>query len=102
MDSKLGLSRTGSAARRTLLEDSFFDSWEDEGSTDLLGSPEETPRKDPLAAQIWVLYGRIKTQMPNAERMENLTWRMMSMNLRRKEGKRLRLEESAIQSTDHE
>lgn len=46
-------------------------------------------RKDPLATQIWKLYSKTKTQLPNAERMENLTWRMMSMNLRRKEMQRL-------------
>ena len=42
-------------------------------------------KKDPLATQIWKLYSKTKTQLPNQERMENLTWRMMGMNLRRKE-----------------
>ncbi|CAG8007669.1 unnamed protein product [Penicillium olsonii] len=48
-------------------------------------SPDEMQRKDPLAAQIWKLYTRTKSQLPNQERMENLTWRMMAMNLKRKE-----------------
>ncbi|KAJ5571519.1 hypothetical protein N7535_005179 [Penicillium sp. DV-2018c] len=48
-------------------------------------SPDELQRKDPLAAQIWKLYTRTKSQLPNQERMENLTWRMMAMNLKRKE-----------------
>lgn len=48
-------------------------------------SPDEMQRKDPLGAQIWKLYTRTKSQLPNQERMENLTWRMMAMNLKRKE-----------------
>ncbi|KAL7773725.1 hypothetical protein CFE70_003692 [Pyrenophora teres f. teres 0-1] len=40
-------------------------------------------KNDPLGTQIWKLYSRAKTQLPNAERMENLTWRMMAMNMRR-------------------
>lgn len=38
--------------------------------------------------QIWKLYHKTKGQLPNAERLENLSWRMMSMNLRRKEMER--------------
>ncbi|KAF4549939.1 Nitrogen regulatory protein areA-like protein [Elsinoe fawcettii] len=45
----------------------------------------EMQKEDPLGTQIWKLYSKNKLQLPNAERMENLTWRMMSMNLRRKE-----------------
>ncbi|KAK6526653.1 hypothetical protein TWF281_009858 [Arthrobotrys megalospora] len=40
-------------------------------------------KQDPLATQIWKLYSRTRTSLPNQERMENLTWRMMSMTLRR-------------------
>ena len=40
--------------------------------------------KDPLATQIWKLYSKTKKQLPNQERMENLTWRMMAMNLRKR------------------
>lgn len=48
-------------------------------------SPEEMQKNDPLGTQIWKLYHKTKGQLPNSERLENLTWRMMSMNLRRKE-----------------
>ena len=47
--------------------------------------PDDMQKKDPLATQIWKLYSRTKAQLPNQERMENLTWRMMAMNLKRKE-----------------
>ena len=42
-------------------------------------------KKDPLATQIWKLYSKTKTRLPNQERMENLTWRMMAMSLKRRE-----------------
>ncbi|KAK6348741.1 hypothetical protein TWF730_009514 [Orbilia blumenaviensis] len=40
-------------------------------------------KQDPLATQIWKLYSRTRSSLPNQERMENLTWRMMSMTLKR-------------------
>ncbi|KAJ5092640.1 hypothetical protein NUU61_007510 [Penicillium alfredii] len=66
-----------------VLQDSVFPEWKNGA---LRGeSPDEMQRKDPLAAQIWRLYTRTKAQLPNQERMENLTWRMMAMSLKRKE-----------------
>lgn len=60
------------------------------GSFDTIGvpalpeeSPEDMQRKDPLATQVWKLYSKQKGTLPNAERMENLTWRMMALTLRR-------------------
>ncbi|KAK5129012.1 hypothetical protein LTR85_000345 [Meristemomyces frigidus] len=85
LESKLDLSPSEVTARRGLLRDSFFESWKDDTSTPELPSPEEMQKKDPLGAQIWKLYHKTKGQLPNSERLENLTWRMMSMNLRRKE-----------------
>ncbi|KAJ9631892.1 Sodium- and chloride-dependent GABA transporter 1 [Taxawa tesnikishii (nom. ined.)] len=85
LDSKLDISPTESAARKGLLRDSFFDAWKDDVGDASFQSPEKLQKQDPLGTQIWKLYSRTKTQLPNQERMENLTWRMMSMNLRRKE-----------------
>jgi len=42
-------------------------------------------KKDPLGIQIWRLYSKTKNQLPNQERMDNLSWRMMSMNLRKEQ-----------------
>lgn len=39
--------------------------------------------KDPLATQVWRMYAKQRDQLPNAARMENLTWRLMSLTLRR-------------------
>ncbi|KAI8357977.1 hypothetical protein B0O80DRAFT_271735 [Mortierella sp. GBAus27b] len=41
-------------------------------------------REDPLAAQIWRLYTKAKDSLPNGQRLENLTWRMMAMTLHKK------------------
>ncbi|KAH6714800.1 hypothetical protein BKA61DRAFT_735131 [Leptodontidium sp. MPI-SDFR-AT-0119] len=38
-------------------------------------------RKDPLAIQVWRLYSKAGKRLPNQERMENLTWRMMATSL---------------------
>ena len=84
-NNKLDLSPGEATARRGLLRDTFFDSWKDDATVPELPSPEEMQKKDPLGAQIWKLYHKTKGQLPNSERLENLTWRMMSMKLRRKE-----------------
>ncbi|RKP12156.1 hypothetical protein BJ684DRAFT_21285 [Piptocephalis cylindrospora] len=59
-------------------------------SPPLLGSPsgsglteDEANAQDPLATQIWRLYTRAKDQLPEGSRLENLTWRMMAVKLRR-------------------
>lgn len=40
-------------------------------------------KEDPLAAQVWKFFRKTKQNLPNQERMENLTWRMMALNLRK-------------------
>ncbi|KAL4402332.1 Negative regulator of RNA polymerase II [Malassezia pachydermatis] len=45
--------------------------------------PELLAKNDPLATQVWKMYAKQREQLPNAARMENLTWRLMSMKLRR-------------------
>ena len=83
---KLDLSAPSVAApRKELLPEAFFSDWKDDAASVDLDNPDEMQKKDPLATQIWKLYSKTKTQLPNQERMENLTWRMMGMNLRRKE-----------------
>ena len=84
----------GSSARKELLRESFFPTWKDDAADTSLDSPDEMQRKDPLATQIWRLYSKTKKQLPNSERMENLTWRMMAMNLRKQ-----RAEEAARYAT---
>ena len=85
LESKLDLSPTDTTARRGLLRDPVFNEWKDDATNLEADSPEEMQKKDPLGTQIWKLYHKQKGQLPNSERLENLTWRLMSMNLRRKE-----------------
>jgi GATA-binding protein len=73
-----------SNARKELLRESFFPTWKDDAAGEELDSPDEMQKKDPLATQIWRLYSKTKKQLPNQERMENLTWRMMAMSLRKR------------------
>ncbi|KIY53113.1 hypothetical protein FISHEDRAFT_55459 [Fistulina hepatica ATCC 64428] len=58
------------------------------GSPELTRPTEEDPEKlkksDPLATQIWKMYARTKATLPHAQRMENLTWRMMALALKKK------------------
>ena len=81
----LELPAAEKVARDELLQDAVFPDWKDDAAEDTLESPEEMQKKDPLGTQIWKLYSRTKTRLPNQERMENLTWRMMAMNLKRRE-----------------
>ncbi|CAG8978675.1 hypothetical protein HYALB_00004657 [Hymenoscyphus albidus] len=89
------------SARKDLLRESFFPTWRDDAAGEELDSPDEMQRKDPLATQIWRLYSKTKKQLPNQERMENLTWRMMAMSLRkrRQQEEAARLAKQASAST---
>ena len=87
---KLDISPENKQTRKDLLCESFFSDWTDDASSADLGDPDEMQKKDPLGTQIWKLYSKTKSQLPNQERMENLTWRMMAMNLKRKEREQAR------------
>jgi GATA-binding protein len=47
--------------------------------------PEDAAKQDPLATQVWKAYAKAKETLPNGQRMENLTWRMMHLTLKKKE-----------------
>ncbi len=65
------MSRRGSAGAEDAADDEDLD-------------PDEMSKKDPLATQVWKMYAKQRSQLPNGARMENLTWRMMAMTLRKK------------------
>lgn len=56
---------------------------------------EQMARDDPLATQVWKMYARQKATFPHAQRMENITWRMMALALKKKKG-----EEEARQNSE--
>lgn len=84
-------SPTDSNNNDNFLQDPIFPEWKT-GAPRGGDNPHDLQKQDPLAAQIWRLYTRTKSQLPNQERMENLTWRMMAMNLKRKEREQLALQ----------
>lgn len=55
----------------------------DDGIAGMSSSPGDMAKEDPLATQIWRYFAKTKQNLPNQERMENLTWRMMHVNLRK-------------------
>jgi hypothetical protein len=75
---KLDFSVRDSHIRRAILHDSIFPDFKNDASA-LDSDP------DPLLTHVWKLYHQSKSLLPNAERLENLTWRMMSMRLQRLE-----------------
>ncbi|EOA90664.1 uncharacterized protein SETTUDRAFT_158222 [Exserohilum turcica Et28A] len=96
------ISSAQDSARRGVLQDAIFPAFgNDAGAPGPdADSPEQMQKNDPLGTQIWKLYSRAKTQLPNAERMENLTWRMMAMNMRRAEMDRNKGPGQNTQSSD--
>ncbi|KAJ7647349.1 hypothetical protein FB45DRAFT_893197 [Roridomyces roridus] len=61
-----------------------------------LSAPREIP-EDPVA-KIWKLYSQRQAAMPNAQRMENITWRMMTLKLRK--DREAELTDTSSPSTD--
>ncbi|ORZ08384.1 hypothetical protein BCR42DRAFT_144517 [Absidia repens] len=58
-------------------------------------------KKDPLSAQTWRLYTNAKDTLPNGSRLENLTWRMMAMTLKKKEAAEKAKQEQQGRQTRH-
>ena len=88
---KLDISPSGNRVRTEVLNEAIFPNWHDNAASTHLDDPEEMQKQDPLAVQVWKTYSRQKMRLPNQERMENLTWRMMAMNLKKKEAEQARL-----------
>ncbi|KAI0021367.1 hypothetical protein F4780DRAFT_286652 [Xylariomycetidae sp. FL0641] len=81
-DLNLDLTMPELAARSDLLKTSLFANTENamSGANDSL---EQMQQNDPLATQIWKFFSKTKQNLPSQERMENLTWRLMHVELRK-------------------
>lgn len=79
---RFDLSKTLDNARGTLSKTDAFAGFQD-GIAGMSTSPAELGKEDPLAAQVWRFFSKTKQSLPNQERMENLTWRMMHASLRK-------------------
>lgn len=80
----LDFSSAGHPAHHDLLGSSIFPAWQD-GMAAKNESLEQMQQNDPLATQVWRFFSKTKQNLPSQERMENLTWRMMHMQLRRRQ-----------------
>ncbi|KAK1758569.1 nitrogen catabolic enzyme regulatory protein [Echria macrotheca] len=70
------------SARDALLRSSAFLPFQQSTQHPVLG-PEDMQRQDPIAIQVWRFFADTKKSLPEQNRMENLTWRMMHLQLRR-------------------
>jgi len=74
----------GNAARQDFLKSSLFPHL----GNDLAESNEtveELQAKDPLGVQMWRFFKKTKQSLPRQDRVENMTWRMMHINLRKQQ-----------------
>ncbi|KAI8627002.1 hypothetical protein F5Y19DRAFT_185044 [Xylariaceae sp. FL1651] len=79
----LDITTPDGAARIDLLKTPLFPHLEN-GMSDTSETVDELQERDPLALQVWRFYSKTKQSLPRQERMENFTWRMMYMNLRKR------------------
>lgn len=79
---RFDLQDTVGSARGKLSQPGAFASFDD-GIAGMAASPEDLGSEDPLATQVWRFFTKTKQSLPNQERMENLTWRMMHTSLRK-------------------
>lgn len=90
-DLKLDISSTYETAQERLLRDDTLSP--DRQGRDSRGAGLHQMREDPLAIQVWKFYARTKQLLPDQQRMENLTWRMMHGALMRRRHEQLRRRE---------
>ncbi|KAI2619562.1 hypothetical protein GGR54DRAFT_118255 [Hypoxylon sp. NC1633] len=98
----LDFTKSDNQAQFGVLQSSIFPSMQN-GMSGNSESLEEMQQNDPLATQVWRFFRNTKRSLPSQERMENLTWRMMHFNLRRRreedqDSRRTTLRETASNS----
>lgn len=76
------LDKTIAAAGHRLLSAPLFPPFDDADAAQQKSIP-QMQQEDPLAMQVWKFFSSTKQQLPNQDRMENLTWRMMAVELRK-------------------
>lgn len=80
---KAEVSKTFSVAKDDLLGEAPLFPALDGANDATPESIDQMQKEDPLAAQVWKFFSKTKQQLPNQHRMENLTWRMMALNMRK-------------------
>lgn len=82
------LDKTIAAAGHRLLSTPLFPPF-GEANAAQQKSPSQMQQEDPLAMQVWKFFSRTKQQLPDQDRMENLTWRMMAVEIRKQRAAKL-------------
>jgi GATA-binding protein len=82
------LDKTIAAAGHRLLSTPLFPPF-DEANAVQQKSISQMQQEDPLAVQVWKFFSKTKQELPNQDRMENLTWRMMAVEIRKQRAARL-------------
>lgn len=96
-----GQLASASSSKNNILNAALFDGFQkvEASSSDKDNDFEKMQSEDPLAAQIWKFFTKTKQELPNQQRMENLTWRMMALNLRRRQQQQQREQQQQQQKT---
>ncbi|KAH7158026.1 hypothetical protein B0J13DRAFT_435044 [Dactylonectria estremocensis] len=94
-------SKTYEVANSTLLGSPLFPTLQDDASF-ANQSIDKMQQDDPLAAQVWKFFTKTKLQLPNQHRMENLTWRMMALSMRKQKQQRMLEEEEERRKRNHD
>ncbi|KAG6059554.1 hypothetical protein E4U32_003936 [Claviceps aff. humidiphila group G2b] len=81
--SHLSKARAMAMADGNLLGNALFPCLENAAAAEPAKSIDQLRHDDPLATQVWKFFSKAKQQLPNQERLENLTWRMMALNMRK-------------------
>lgn len=71
------------AQEQLLQQSSAFPLFDDSAMDPDAQRPDDGAKEDPLATQMWKFFRKTKQNLPNQERMENLSWRMMALDLRK-------------------
>ena len=77
--------RDPQSAGQQILRDAIFPKWKNDASSGDFDDPDEMQKRDPLNVEVWKLFSRTKSQLPAQERVENLTWRMMGITLKKQQ-----------------
>ncbi|KAF4973118.1 hypothetical protein FZEAL_9406 [Fusarium zealandicum] len=87
------MSRTYGVARDGLTGSALFPFLHN-GLSELDQDVTRMQQDDPLATQVWKFFARTKQQLPSQHRMENLTWRMMTLSMRKHKQQQQKLDEA--------
>ncbi|KAF4971972.1 hypothetical protein FSARC_1345 [Fusarium sarcochroum] len=91
---KTDMAGTYSLARQGLGGSNLFPFLQN-GIADSDRSIDKMQQDDPLATQVWKFFARTKQQLPSQHRMENLTWRMMALSMRKHKEQQQRKQDEA-------